>query len=113
MYFTVVSSGQFDGKNLYVEQNGTFDISCMAEGGPDNVHTWMLNDFEITNDTDMFSITASTNHSMSVSVLTVSSVDAAIHKGSYVCDVVNQAGDHSAELTVYGKLCQSLHQVVF
>ena len=102
--FSVSSSGVFDGRNLYIEKGGEFNITCMAAGGPENSHFWRLNGEMITNNVS-FTISSSAHDSMSVSILSVSSVDANTHKGNYVCEVINEAGDHASGLTVHGKYC--------
>ena len=98
---SVTGSGEFVDCNLYIEQEGNFEISCMAAGGPNNTHTWIQNGINISN-SDNFNISSSGNDTMSISILSVDSVDAAIHKGSYSCEVVNEAGDHIQGLTITG-----------
>ena len=98
---SVTGSGEFVDSNLYIEQEGIFEISCMAAGGPNNMHTWIQNGVDISNN-DNFDISSSGNDAMSISILSVDSVDAAIHKGSYSCEVVNEAGYHIQGLTITG-----------
>ena len=98
---SVTGSGNFVDSNLYIEQEGNFEISCMAAGGPNNTHTWIQNGVNISN-SDNFNISSSGNDTISISILSVDSVDAAIHKGSYSCEVVNEAGDHIQGLTITG-----------
>ena len=100
---SVTGSGNFVDSNLYIEQEGNFEISCMAAGGPNNTHTWIQNGVDISN-SDNFNISSSGNDTMSISVLSVDSVDTAIHKGSYSCEVVNEAGYHIQGLTITGIL---------
>ena len=98
---SVTGSGNFVESNLYIEQGGDFEISCMAAGGPNNTHTWIQNGVDISNSVN-FNISSSGNDTMSISTLRVDSVDAAIHKGSYSCEVVNEAGDHIQDITITG-----------
>lgn len=103
--FTVETSGEFQDSNIYVEQEGQFSISCLASGGPNNTHIWKRgNGASISDGSDGYTISHSINDTMSASVLSVSSVDAATHKGDYICEVINDAGDHFGRLTVHGKL---------
>ena len=103
---SVSSSGEFIGRQLYIKQEGEFSISCAAQGGPENSHFWRLNSYTIMNN-ESFVISSSTNDSMSVSILSVSSVDAATHKGNYVCEVINEAGDHASGFTVVGMFAEN------
>ena len=102
MLLTVETSGEHNDDYIYVKQGGNFTITCMASGGPNNTHIWRLDDVIITNSMDEFDISTSVNDSMSVSVLSIDKVDAATHKGSYTCEVLNEAGDHFGGLTVHG-----------
>ena len=79
----------------------------MAAGGPENSHFWRLNGYSITTD-ETLTILSFVQDSMSVSILSVRSVDAAIHKGNYICEVINEAGDHASGLTVHGELMSFL-----
>ena len=100
--FTVETNGQFSSGNLYVKQGGRFDITCSASGGPNNTHTWRRNGIEVIN-SNTFTITSTINDIESESILSVSEINAAIHQGSYECEVINNAGDEKRELTIHGK----------
>ena len=104
---SVSSSGEFDGRNVYIEQDGEFNITCMAAGGPKNSHFWRLNGYSITAN-ETFTILSFVQDSMSVSILRVRSVDAATHKGNYICEVINEVSDHAGGLTVHGELISFL-----
>ena len=82
---------------VYVNQGDEFNLTCSAQGGPNNVHQW-------THDNaDELSITSSSSDTMSKSVLRVTSVDAAIHQGIYTCNVSNMAGYEANTSRVVGK----------
>ena len=98
---TVDGSGDFVGRSLYIEQGGDFEISCMAAGGPNNTHIWKQEGVTINSGSN-FNISSSSNDTMSISILSVNSVDAAIHKGSYSCEVMNDAGEHFNGLIIHG-----------
>ena len=85
------------------KQGGTFSLECRAKGGPNNQHVWYHRG-ELLADTSVLTITSSSNETDSVSILSVSSVDAATHKGDYTCNVTNMAGSESKTSTVVGKL---------
>ena len=82
---------------VYVNQGDEFNLTCSAQGGPNNVHQW-------THDNaDVLSITSSSSDTMSKSVLRVTSVDAATHQGIYTCNVSNMAGYEANTSRVVGK----------
>ena len=89
--------------NKFVEQGEQLNLTCSAEGGPNNEHIWMLNG-EVINDGDgLFQITTVfINRTSSVSMLSVSSIDAATHQGMYECNVTNVAGSDKDTLNVTG-----------
>ena len=88
--------------NNFVEQGEQLKLTCTAEGGPNNEHIWMLNG-EVINDRDgLFQITTVINKTSSVSMLSVSSIDAATHQGMYECNVTNMAGSDKDTLNVTG-----------
>ena len=82
---------------VYVNQGDEFNLTCSAQGGPNNVHQWSHDN------TDVFSIISSSSDTMSESVLSVTSVDAAIHQGIYICNVSNVAGYEANTSRVVGK----------
>ena len=85
------------------KQEGTFSLECRAEGGPNNQYQWFFNDGSLLVSNALINITSSSNDTRSVSLLSVSNVDAAIHKGDYTCNVTNMAGSESKTSTVFGK----------
>ena len=84
------------------KQEGTFSLECRAEGGPNNQHVWYHRGVLLA-DTSVLTIMSSSNDTHSVSILSVSNVDAATHKGDYTCNVTNMAGSESKTSTVVGK----------
>ena len=84
------------------KQGGTFSLECRGEGGPNNQHIWYHRGVLLA-DTSVLTITSSSNDTHSVSILSVSNVDAATHKGYYTCNVTNMAGSESKTSTVVGK----------
>ena len=86
----------------FTTQEDIFNLECRAEGGPNNQHVWYHRRVLLT-DTSVLTITSSINDTHSVSVLSVSNVDAATHKGDYTCNVTNMAGSESKTSTVVGK----------
>ena len=88
---------------VYVNQGDEFNLTCSAQGGPNNVHQWSHDD------TDVLPITSSSSDTMSESVLRVTNVDAAIHQGIYTCSVSNMAGYEATTIRVVGK-CIHIHE---
>ena len=84
------------------KQGGTFSLECKAEGGPNNQHIWYHRGVLLA-DTSVLTIASSSNDTHSLSILSVSNVDAATHKGDYTCNVTNMAGSESKTSTVVGK----------
>ena len=84
------------------KQGGTFSLECRAEGGPNNQHVWYHRGVAVVATSEL-TITSSSNDTHSVSILSVSNVDAATHKGDYTCNVTNMAGSESKTSTVVGK----------
>ena len=84
------------------KQGGTFSLECRAKGGPNNQHVWYHRGVRLA-DTSVLTITSSSNETDSISILSVSNVDAATHKGDYTCNVTNAAGSESKTSTVVGK----------
>lgn len=109
---SVITSGVYQDNEIYVEHGQNFSINCSASGGPNNTHIWKHNGAIISGSDTDFSISYSISDTMSFSVLTVSTVVASIHKGSYHCEVINDAGDHFSQLTAYGKYI-ILHIILF
>ena len=87
---------------VYVNQADEFNLTCSAEGGPNNVHQWTLDGTGVMQ-TGVLSITSSTNDTESKSVLRVTSVDAATHQGIFTCNVSNMAGYEANTSRVVGK----------
>ena len=85
------------------KQGDTFSLECRAEGGPNNQHVWYHRGVLLT-DTSVLTIMGTSNDTHSISILSVSNVDAAIHKGDYTCNVTNIVGSESKTSTVVGKL---------
>ena len=79
------------------------EIICNAQGGPNNTYIWTYNGEEIE-ESDLLNITTIVSHTMSVSTLRISSVDAAKHKGNYTCSVSNMAGEDNSSIVVTGML---------
>ena len=84
------------------KQGGTFSLECRAEGGPNNQHVWYHRGVLVT-DTNVLTITSFSNDTHSVSILSLSNVNGATHKGDYTCNVTNMAGSASKTSTVIGK----------
>ena len=103
---TVDVNGAIDqGGNVLIQQGGTFNIACSAQGGPNNIHTWSLGNTTIVSNGD-FSISSESFDTRSQSTLRVTDVDAATHGGTYTCSVSNAASSspESATTTVIGLL---------
>ena len=73
---------------------GTFSLECRAERGPNNQHLCHHRGVPVV-PTSILTITSSNNETHSVSVLSVSNVDVATHKGDYTCNLTNIAGSES------------------
>ena len=84
------------------KQGGIFSLECRAEGGPNNQYIWYHRGVVVVT-TSVLTIISSSNDTHSVSILSVSRVDAATHKGDYTCNVTNMAGSESKTSTVIGK----------
>ena len=75
---------------LLVEQGSNFSLTCSAQGGPNNNHKWNLNNQLIDNSFGL-GISSFSKDTQSNSLLNVTDVDAATHKGVYSCSVTNEA----------------------
>ena len=75
---------------LLVEQGSNFSLTCLAKGGPNNNHVWNLNNQLIDNSFGL-EIMPFIEDTESRSLLNVTYVDAATHKGVYSCSVTNGA----------------------
>ena len=84
------------------KQGGTFSLECRAEGGPNNQHVWYHRGVLLA-DNSVLTITSFSNDTHSVSILSLSNVNAATHKGDFTCNVTNMAGSASKTSTVVGK----------
>ena len=87
-------------------QNETFNYSesarldCSANGGPNNIFTWFLNDTVIESGSNNITI-ASTSFT---SMLNISSVYAPRHGGTYTCMASNAAGSANISTDVFVSL---------
>ena len=84
------------------KQGGTFSLECRAEGGPNNQHVWYHRGVAVVA-TSVLTIISFNSDTRSVSILSVSNVDVATHKGDYTCNVTNMAGSESKTSIVVGK----------
>ena len=75
------------GDNLY-NQGDQLQLNCMSEGGPVLESTWLLFGNIIDNANN--------------STLTINNVNTS-HAGDYTCNVTNNAGYQSNNITVYSK----------
>ena len=82
---------------MYVEQGQELNLTCTAEGGPNNIYEWILNGAKLE-ESEVISITSKADSS----ILSVGSVDAASHKGTYTCNVTNADGSDQDTQTVTG-----------
>ena len=92
---------------LLVEQGSNFLLSCLAQGGPNNNHKWNLNN-QLIDESFGLGISSFSKDAQSNSLLNVTDVDAATHKGVYSCSVTNEAVTSGtppqATITVIGLL---------
>ena len=75
------------GDNLY-DQGDQLQLNCLSEGGPVLEYTWLLSDDIIDN--------------ANTSTLTINNVSTT-DGGDYTCNVTNNAGYQSNNITVYSK----------
>ena len=85
------------GDKLY-SQGEQLQVNCSSNGGPVLEYTWLHSGNIIPN--------ANTN------VLTITNVNTT-HGGEYICNVTNNAGYDSKNITVYGKLLYDLLKLHF
>ena len=76
------------GDNLY-NRGEQLQLICSTEGGPELEYTWIFSGSIIPN--------------ANTSTLTINSVNIT-HAGDYTCNVTNDAGYQSNNITVYSKL---------
>ena len=86
----------------YVENEGTLNLTCTAEGGPDNVLMWSLDGIELKDGKYDVTIVTNVYSTSSESILMISSVDASVHKGLYECNVTNVGGSGNNSFLVTG-----------
>ena len=104
------------GSIMLTPQNMTFDyamtaiLTCTIQGGPDNSFYWFLNDTLIVPDGQNITIV---NQPFS-SILTIASVSAPLHGGTYQCMASNAAGsdDTSTFLFVSPRFIQQPNQTL-
>ena len=97
---------------VYVNQGDEFNLTCTAQGGPNNYHQWTLDGTGVM-ETGVLSITSSSSDTESESILLVTSVDAATHQGIYTCNVSNMAGYEARSSRVVGKYIHvHVHNVI-
>ncbi len=75
---------------LLMEQGSNFSLTCFARGGPNNSHSWNLNN-QLIEDSLGFGISSFSEDTESRSFVNVTEVDATTHKGIYFCSVTNEA----------------------
>ncbi len=85
-----------------VKQGDRLELTCQAQGGPDNVFRWTLNGEDVQAN-DVISIVTILQDSFGNSTLTVSSVNAIEHKGNYTCQVMNNEVMESASIVIIGQ----------
>ncbi len=83
-----------------LEQGDELVLTCQAMGGPDNMIVFFLDGAPFTAEDDSVFSQDGFN---STRVVTINSVDAAVHKGQYSCEVTNKAGIDFANATVISK----------
>lgn len=92
-----------EGSIMLTPQNMTFDfqdeavLTCSVEGGPMNEFQWYLNGTRVVS--GMINITISST--LLYSTLTISSVSAPLHGGTYQCVVENPAGSDETETMLF------------
>ena len=84
-----------------VKQGDRLQLVCQAQGGPNNMYIWKMEDEDIQ-ETSVLTIETIAYDTISNSTLTVSSVNASEHKGNYTCQVINNGGKESASILVIG-----------
>ena len=78
--------------------NSEVNFTCTAEGGPNNIFQWFLNNVLVNDKALEFSITPS--NVASNSILSISSINATQHGGIYTCFVTNSGGSSSNTTTL-------------
>ena len=92
-----------EGSIVLTPQNMTFNytntaiLTCTVEGGPMNMFSWYLNNTKITSGMNNIII----SNSFFTSTLTISSVNAPNHGGTYKCEASNEAGSDAIETMLY------------
>ena len=92
-----------EGSIMLTPQNMTFDyqsqavLNCTVEGGPNNKFQWFLNGSLVTSGENYTEISSS----LLQSTLTITSVSAPMHGGTYRCEVTNPAGFDNAETLLF------------
>ncbi len=72
-------------------------LTCTVEGGPMNTFEWYLNDTQVVSGTYNINISSA----LLYSTLTISSVNAPVHGGTYTCIVSNNAGYDEIETYLF------------
>ena len=76
--------------------NSEVNFTCTAEGGPNNIFQWFLNDVPVNNTASELTITSSNDSS----ILSITPINATQHGGIYTCLVTNGAGNSSNTTTL-------------
>ena len=92
-----------EGTNGFVDQSDELTITCIAQGGPNNTYVWTYNGEPVV-ESSVLSINTDVYDTFSNSTLTITSIDAAQHKGNYTCRVSNKLGDDTTSVIVIGML---------
>ena len=79
--------------NKSYSQGDQLNLSCLSEGGPELIYTWLLSGSLIDN-----------NNSSTLIIDNVTTSDG----GDYTCNVTNNAGYDTKTITVYSKLNEKL-----
>ena len=82
--------------NKSYSQGDQLNLSCLSEGGPELIYTWLLSGSLIDNNS---------NSTLIIDNITTS------HGGVYSCNVTNNAGYDSKTVTIYSELNEATYLI--
>ncbi len=91
-----------EGSDGFVNQGEELNLICTSPGGPGVDIQW-IHEGENVDQTESINVTTVFAPTMISSSISISSIDAASHKGSYICLVSSPSGNDSTSIVIVGE----------